>query len=47
VIDLFDGRPLVSALVTFFVFHVVVFVRDWLGQRNVARKTLIDSRFLF
>ena len=37
VIDLFASKPLISALITYFVFHLVVYARETLGQRNVAR----------
>ena len=32
---------------TYIFWRVLVFVREYFGQKNVGNKTLIDHRFLF
>ncbi|XP_022258525.1 meckelin-like [Limulus polyphemus] len=37
---------ILSAIVTFFINKVIIYVRRNSGRRNVVRKALIDERFL-
>ena len=46
VVDAAGGSTPVAVLVTFLVHRAVEMVRSWLGQRNIANKTLVDNRFL-
>jgi hypothetical protein len=45
--DIFIGKPLVSALLTYLFWRALKTLREHLGQKNTGKKTLIDSRFLF
>lgn len=36
----------VAAIVTYLVDQALVWVRMTYGQRNIAKKTLVDDRFL-
>jgi hypothetical protein len=45
--DVFVGKPLVSALLTYIFWRAIVMIREHFGQKNVGNKTLIDHRFLF
>lgn len=47
VFDIFIGKPLVSALITYLLWRLLVVVREHFGQKNTAKKTLIDDKFLF
>jgi hypothetical protein len=47
VFDIFIGKPLVSALITYLSWRLLVVVREHFGQKNTAKKTLIDDKFLF
>jgi hypothetical protein len=47
VFDIFFGKPLVSALITYLFWKGLVTVREHFGQKNTAKKTLIDDKFLF
>jgi meckelin len=44
--DLASGNIFVGALITYIIAHGLKEVRKYLGKANIARKTLIDSRFL-
>jgi meckelin len=46
IVDVTGGNTPVAILVTFLVHLLVENTRLWLGQRNIANKTLVDNRFL-
>ncbi|RYG50600.1 hypothetical protein EON66_11665, partial [archaeon] len=46
VTDYAQQSPVIAALVTYIVAKTLVFLRRWLGDRNMAYKTLVDQRFL-
>jgi hypothetical protein len=46
-IALFADKTWLGIVVVFFVDFVLVFVRRHWGRGNIARKTLIDERFLY
>lgn len=45
-VDWATSSPALSALLTFSAAAALAFMRDTLGRRNMARKTLFDARFL-
>ena len=47
VIDwLSDWNIILAATVTYFLDILIVMVRDTLGKKNIARKTMVDEKFL-
>ncbi|XP_046440894.1 meckelin-like [Daphnia pulex] len=46
-VDVYCHSYLTAALTVFIVFKALQFVRYRFGRRNLAKKTMIDSRFLF
>lgn len=46
-IDIFTNQTWVAITVVFFIDWALLFIRQNLGRSNIARKTLIDERFLF
>ena len=45
-VDISSGSPVVAALVTWLAATALAYIRiDW-GRSNIARKTLVDDRFL-
>ena len=45
-VDLFARDVLLAGIITFFVAELFKQLRGFLGKKNLAHKTLIDSRFL-
>lgn len=45
-IDLLAADFVLAAFITYILGQLLVLVRDSLGRRNLARKTLVDERFL-
>ena len=43
---LLASRPTIAAIIVFVVSQALAMLRRDLGQRNIARKTLIDEAFL-
>jgi len=43
--DYWQQSPTAAAVVTFIFAHVYAWLRVWLGERNLANKTLVDPRF--
>ena len=47
VIDwLSNWNIILAATVTYFLDILIVMVRDTLGKKNIARKTMVDEKFL-
>eukprot|EP00762_Andalucia_godoyi_P006626 ANDGO_04990.mRNA.1 hypothetical protein len=46
VVDWSIQNIVLSAIITWLVDKVYIFLRGWLGERNLSEKTLIDGRFL-
>ncbi|XP_064401551.1 meckelin-like [Halichondria panicea] len=46
IIDVVSNSYPLAAVITLLVSWLVMFVRDWAGRRNIAKKTLVDERFL-
>ena len=46
IVDLASTNFTLAAVLTYFADAVIVEVRDSLGKKNLARKTLVDERFL-
>ena len=46
VCDLWFSNTAVSIIFTYIVNEVVVRIRGYLGQLNIAAKTMVDERFL-
>mmetsp|Transcript_30753 Transcript_30753/g.82367 ORF Transcript_30753/g.82367 Transcript_30753/m.82367 type:complete len:735 (-) Transcript_30753:197-2401(-) len=44
--DLASGDAFVAALITYIISHGLCVLRERMGKENIARKTLIDPRFL-
>nr|XP_040580158.1 meckelin-like [Lepeophtheirus salmonis] len=44
--DLFCSDFLLAGTITYFVSKMIMYIRYVLGRRNLAKKTLIDQRFL-
>ena len=45
-VDLFARDALLAGIITFAVAELFKLLRGFLGKKNLAHKTLIDSRFL-
>ena len=45
-VDLFARDALLAGIITFFVAELFKQLRGFFGKKNLAHKTLIDSRFL-
>ncbi|XP_074646221.1 meckelin-like isoform X2 [Tubulanus polymorphus] len=46
VVDLISQNFILAAIITYLIDQLLVLVRDSLGKKNLARKTLVDERFL-
>ena len=46
VVDLLAESYVLAAVITFIVAWSVRLLRDFLGRRNLGKKTLVDERFL-
>ena len=46
IVDYISLNFVLAAVLTYFQVRVVKSVREILGKRNLARKTLVDKRFL-
>jgi meckelin len=44
--DLVWSQHLLSAFITYLWDKLMLYIRDWLGAKNLSRKTLVDQRFL-
>ena len=44
--DLWANNHVASALVTFTLSYIITVVRNEWGETNLAKKTLVDGRFL-
>ena len=44
--DLVWNQHLLSAFITYLWDKLMIYIRDWLGAKNLSRKTLVDQRFL-
>ena len=45
-VDYYTTSAITAAMITFICDGVLCWMRDHYGGRNIARKTLVDSRFL-
>jgi len=45
-IDAVSNSYPLATIITLLVSWVLVFTRDYFGRRNIAKKTLVDERFL-
>ena len=44
--DIIFGNTLVAILMTYLSVRSLVYLRNWFGERNISKKTLINQRFL-
>lgn len=44
--DLIFKNTLVSILLTYMSIKALVYLRNWFGERNISKKTLINEKFL-
>ena len=44
--DIIFGNTLVAIIMSYITFEGILYLRNWFGERNISKKTLINSRFL-
>ena len=44
--DHFTGNPMLSIALTFVIERILKYIRQWLGEKNLAKKTLVNQAFL-
>lgn len=45
-VDSFSQNFVLAGIITYLAMKILIIMRDFLGRKNLTRKTLVDERFL-